>query len=200
LLLHGYRGLARADCQTVKVHNVLTGNSLPIAPIRRPSAATVVWSTFCGLWSLAWAVPAAYAFLCSRLPVPNLNCDGCTFPGSPAWWGPSLVSVFMPFVSILLIAAGVILLFPVAVAGALRIRAHHAGRQSMIMWLAAVLAAFAVEAAFVLDFGGPDPENYVGRIVINWSRLMETAAFVAVGMAMVKILIGAARSAVSPEP
>jgi len=143
-----------------------------------------------GGWAGVWTVYSVYAFLCSRMPVPDPGA--INFPGGPPWWGPGYLSIALAFGGVLALPLAAVLLLVLLIAGLRRLRQLPGPRWKWLTgWAAVTTSGFAVEAIWVLDLGGPDTSHAIGRVVMDWSKLIEAGLFLAAGTAMIGMLIAA---------
>jgi hypothetical protein len=143
-----------------------------------------------GGWTGMWTVYSVYAFLCSRLPAPDPGA--VNFPGGAGYWGPGYLSVVLAFGMVLALPLAAVLLVVLLVVGLRRLRQLPGRRWKwMAGWAGSTTAGFALEVAWVFDLGAPDPYGDVGRVVMNWSKLIEAGLFLAAGAAMIGTLIAA---------
>jgi hypothetical protein len=144
-------------------------------------------------WALIGAVGCGYLFVSSTLPVTTL--------GDPSLWGPGWLASIAVAGGLILglpwLALPVVLL-PIGVA-----YLRRAPRRPLwqTAWAAAAAAALALEALFITGIDVPFlAPNYQGPALVSWIQLPETAAFIAVGIALLAILARSTPACDRPRP
>jgi hypothetical protein len=139
---------------------------------------------------------ALFEFLCSTMPVryPVVTSEVPTGPS----WIPAGLFVLMVGAALLVTLLMALLLLPLLASGFVHVRCY-ADRRLVAAWAGAMMAALALEVAYLTNFAGPSTsDNYTGPAVLNWAHLADAAGFLTIGAAMMVILIATSRASARP--
>jgi hypothetical protein len=148
---------------------------------------------FAACWALIGAVGCGYLFASSTLPVATV--------GDVPLWGPGWLASIAVGGALLLGLPWLVLPVALLPIGLVYLRREAPRRPHWrTAWVALTVAAVALEALFVTGFEVPflAPNNQ-GRALVSWIQLPETAAFVAIGIALLAILARSARASDRPR-
>jgi hypothetical protein len=162
---------------------------MPDFPRRAPgsSSSSRPYEFLVAAWALWAAATSAYLFIWSTMPVNQLD--------EPPLWGPDWLFTIMYFFALSALARP-LLLVPLLITGLTHLRRTARARWRWVLaWVLAGSAGISVEVLDVTDYALPFPApNYMGPAVVSWPNLVEAVGFLAVGAAMLGVLIGAERS------
>jgi hypothetical protein len=143
-------------------------------------------------WAVIGAAGCAYLFLSSTLAVTTL--------GDPFLWGPGWIQAIAVGGAIVLALPWLAVPAFLLVIGPIQLyRAAPARHLRLAGWVAAVAAAITLEVMLVTGFGvRPVAPDYQGAALISWAWLTDAASCLAIGAAMLAILIRAPEAGSGP--